>query len=247
MEGLQHRILAEGRSQAEVARLARLMGYLADLPAPSDPFGLLPRWGELHARFLVALEGDDPERLEEAFAYLYEHLHGTEAPYSSAERARLSATGGYWNHAGGLSPILKAGDHLRHDSISADFGAGNGLQGLLLQFLYPHRRTVQIEISSRAVEHGQLLQAWLGIEPERVEWRVMDVCEVSPEGLDFIYLYRPVRPQGQGREFYQRFAKTLAGQPREVVIFSIADCLREFLPERFEVFYSDGQLTCFRG
>jgi hypothetical protein len=247
MGDLLERIWTEDRSPAEVARLARLMDLLAGLPAPPDPFGLLPAWRELQSRFREALRDAGPEPLEEAFLRLYEHLHGREAPYSRAERARMDATCGYWNHAGGLSPILKAPDHLRPDSVSADFGAGNGLQGLLMQVLSPHARTVQIELSSRAVEQGRLLQAWLGIAPARVEWRVMDVCDASPVGLDFIYLYRPVRPEGPGRSFYSRFAEALADQPREVVIFSIADCLREFLSSRFQVFFTDGQLTCFRG
>ena len=129
----------------------------------------------------------------------------------------------------------------------ADFGAGNGLQCLLMQKLYPHRKTIQIEISSQAIVAGQQLQGWLGIEKERVEWRAMDVLDASTSGMNFIYLYRPVRPDGPGRGFYERFAGDLEASPQEVVIFSIADCLRGFLTERFQVFYSDGQLTCYRG
>jgi hypothetical protein len=30
------------------------------------------------------------------------------------------------------------------------------------------------------------------------------------------------------------------------VIFSVADSLRDFLSDRYEVFYGDGHLTCFR-
>jgi hypothetical protein len=31
-----------------------------------------------------------------------------------------------------------------------------------------------------------------------------------------------------------------------VVVFSIADCLKEFLRPDIEIFYDDGHLTCFR-
>ncbi len=230
----------------ELDRLAGLMCLFAELSPPPDPAGLVPRYGEYRERFIEAAEGDDPEALEESFLTLYSHLHGHEAPYTSAERRRMDQTGGYWNHAGGLSPILKAGDHIRPRTVSGDFGAGNGLQCLLMQKLYPHSRTVQIEISSRAVEAGKHLQAWLEIPDRRVEWRVGDVFDASPAGMDFIYLYRPVRPVGEGRRFYERFAAELERSDEPVVIFSIADCLRDFLPERFEVFYSDGHLTCFR-
>jgi hypothetical protein len=78
------------------------------------------------------------------------------------------------------------------------------------------------------------------------EWVVGDVLDHSPRGIDFIYLYRPVRPEGEGRRFYENFATELAGSSRRVIIFSIADCLRSFLPKEFEVFYGDGHLTCFR-
>jgi hypothetical protein len=158
----------------------------------------------------------------------------------------MDATGGYWNHAGGLSPILKAGPWIEPTTISADFGAGNGLQGLLLQVLYPHRRTVQIEISSRMASIGDMLREWLGVPREKVEWIVADVIGVPAAGYDFIYLYRPVRPEGPGRNFYTRFAREVESEARPPVIFSIADCLRDFLSERYQVFYGDGHLTCFR-
>ena len=235
---------ADGREKGERSRLVGLMILLAGLPPPPDPLGLFPDYVGLRDRFLAAADGADGEALEEAFLELYAHLHGHEAPYTPDERARVDQTGGYWCHAGGLSPILKAGPHLGPDSVSGDFGAGNGLQTLLMQRLHPHRRTVQIEISSRMVEAGRLLQGWLGIPEERVEWVTGDVMDASPSGMDFVYLYRPVRPEGTGRAFYERFAAEL-DPDRRVVIFSIADCLGPFLPRRFEVFYSDGHLTCY--
>jgi len=131
--------------------------------------------------------------------------------------------------------------------VSADYGAGNGLQCLLLQKLYPHALTRQIEISSRMVQSGKELQHWLGIPPSRVDWVVADVRDVPPAGLDFIYLYRPLKPDSAiGRQFYGSFAETLSHAADEVVIFSIADCLKDFLPPEHEIFYSDGHLTCFR-
>jgi hypothetical protein len=219
---------------------------LAGRDPPPDPVGLFPRYAELRETLRETLGGDDGEAVEEAFLTLYAHLHGHEAPYTPEERRRVDETRGYWCHAGGLSPVLKAGPCIRPDTVLGDFGAGNGLQGLLMQVLDPHRLTVQIEISSRMVESGRALQGWLGIPAERVDWRVGDVLEASPRGMDFVYLYRPVRPVGEGRVFYERFAAELAAEARPVVIFSIADCLREFLPAAFEVFYTDGHLTCYR-
>jgi hypothetical protein len=232
----------------ERRRIIELMALLAGLPDPPDPFDAFPRYGELRSRFRERIErGATGEALEEAFLELYAHLHMHEAPYLPAERRRMDETGGYWSHAGGLGPILKAPDWIGPRTVSADFGAGNGLQCLLMHKLAPHAKTIQIEISSKMVEIGRLLQDWLEIPAARVDWVVDDVLNVAPRGMDFIYLYRPVRPDGLGRKFYEAFAATLEEADRTVVVFSIADCLRGFLSSRFEVFYGDGHLTCFRG
>lgn len=236
----------DDRPALERERLWLLMDLLAKLPPPPDPFGLCPDYENLQRDFRRALDSAQQDLVEESFLNLYCHLHGHEAPYSESERRRMDELGGYWCHAGGLSPILKAGEFIGPETVSGDFGAGNGLQGLLLQKLYPHARTHQIEISSRMVAWGKDLQEWLGIEPEKVEWVAGDVLEHSPRGMDFIYLYRPVRPEGKGRSFYENFAAELAATTDPVVIFSIADCLASFVDDSCEIFYSDGHLTCFR-
>lgn len=235
------------RPAAEIEQLVALMTLFAELGPPPDPEQLFEQYPRLQRRFTEAAEGDDAEAVEERFLELYCHVHGYEAPYTPAERARVDATGGYWCHAGGLSPILKAAPWIEPDTVSADFGAGNGLQGLLLQRLYPHAQTLQIEISSRMVAAGRELQRWLDIPASRVKWRVDDVRNVSPRGIDFLYLYRPLKPQGLGVGFYQRLAAELDQAEKPVVIFSVADCLADYLPSSFERFYDDGHLRCFRG
>lgn len=246
-EHIETLISFEDYSEQERDRLIRLMLLFVELPAPPDPDGDFPKYGEYKERFLACAMGEDGEALEEAFLNLYAHLHMHEAKYTEEERRRMDGAGGYWSHAGGLSPILKAAPWIGPDTVSADLGAGNGLQGLLLQYLYPHEKTVQIEISKRMLEIGKRLQTWLGIASEKVEWVAGDVCDQALDGMDFIYLYRPVRPSTEkGRAFYENLAERLGRSREQVVIFSIADCLREFLSSRFEVFYNDGHLTCFR-
>ena len=226
--------------------MARLVELFLRLPAPPDPHQSFPDYPRLRDRLGRAAEDGEPEDVEARFLELYAHVHMNEAPYSLDERRRMDAAGGYWNHAGGLSPILKAGPWITPETVSADFGAGNGLQGLLLQVLYPHARTVQIEISARMKDIGESLGEWLGVSRDRVEWVVGDLQNVPATGYDFIYLYRPVRPEGPGRGFYTRFAREVESEPRPPVIFSIADCLKDFLSGRYEAFYGDGHLTCFR-
>ncbi len=239
---LQH----DGREPAERWRLVRLMEMLADRAAPPDPVGLFGDYAVLRDELLAAMEGDDGERLEEAFLRLYCLLHGHEAPYTRDERARVDAAGGYWCHAGGVAPILKAPSWIRDDTRSVDFGAGNGLQLLLVQALRPHRRSVQIEMSSRMIEAGRELQRWLGVPEQAVEWIQADVRDISPAAYDFVYLYRPLRPEGAGLEFYRSFAGELIRCAHEIVVFSVADCLGPLLTDDFRVLYADGHLTCYR-
>jgi len=75
------------------------------------------------------------------------------------------------------------------DSVVVDLGAGNGLQGLLLQCLSPHRKTLQVELSSEMIRIGRLFQEALGISADRVEWIHDDIVNASIEAADIVYLY----------------------------------------------------------
>lgn len=244
--GLESTLQTTGLAPDEAHRMARLVGELLARSQPPARPPLFSDYPALRDHLAAAVAGGDGVEVEERLLELYAHLHMNEAPYTADERRRMDAAGGYWNHAGGLSPILKAAPWVGPDTVSADFGAGNGLQGLLLQLLHPHRRTVQVEISARMAEIGDGLRQWLGIPAERVEWVVGDVLEAPATGYGFIYLYRPVRPEGRGRDFYARFAREVESEESPPIIFSVADCLRDFLSDRYEVFYGDGHLTCFK-
>ena len=132
---LARRLSSTGRDPGEADRLARLVLRFLTLSKPPENASLFPRFGDLQHRLEKVAVGGTGEEIEDAFLELYAHVHMNEAPYTSDERRQMDEAGGYWNHAGGLSPILKAGPWINPDTISADFGAGNGLQGLLLQLL----------------------------------------------------------------------------------------------------------------
>jgi hypothetical protein len=236
----------DGRHPDERDRLVSLMDLLVSLPAPRCADRFFPRYDTLFDAFLTACGGSDGDEIEERFLELYAHLHMHEAPYTTGERQTVDDSGGYWSHAGGLSPILRAGSWIRPETVSVDLGAGNGLQCLLMQAMYPHSASCQIEISSTMVEIGRELQKWLEIPEDRIEWRTEDILSTELGGWDFVYLYRPVRPEGAGAVFYRRLATALDREPGEVVIFSIADCLGDFLPDSFDRFSTDGHLTCYR-
>jgi len=191
------------------------------------------------------LDRGDPVRVEDSLTLLYCYLHGKDQEYSPSERREMNSWGGYWCHAGGLSPLRRVAPYITSGTRLADYGAGNGLQGLLFQYLYPHQKTTQIELSGSMIEQGRRLQHWMGIPENRVEWLHKNVLDVSPCDFDLIYIYRPVRPEGPGRVFYEKFSRALDRVDHPVTILSIADCLKDFLGPQFINFYDDGQLTCF--
>lgn len=247
LEYLTHILASDDRSPSEAGQLARLVTLFSDSEPPPRSAELFPRFTELQRRLNEVRAGGSADEIEEAFLNVYEHVHMIEAPYTPDERARVNRAGGYWAHAGGISPLLKAQPHLRPEAISVDIGAGNGLQCLLLQWLYPHRRSIQIEISSRMIDIGRTLQQWIGVPQRKIEWRCEDVLEARIPDADFVYLYRPVRPEGLGRGFYKSLGEALIHADHEIVVFSIADCLGEYLMPAYERFYYDGQLSCFHG
>jgi len=195
--------------------------------------------------FMREMEEGDSSSLENVLLKLYIRLHSAGSQYAPTEKELLIKRKGYSCHPGGLSPLIRAERFIRPESIVADLGAGNGLQGLLLQYICPHRKTLQIEISSELIRIGRIFQQALGISADRVEWIHDDIVNVSIEDADFVYLYRPAKPLDSGNELYQAIAQKLSAGNKPLVVFSVADCLAKFLDKRFSIFYTDGHLTCF--
>jgi hypothetical protein len=184
------------------------------------------------------------DSIEEAITGLYIILHKTGSIYSEQEKLRIKLKGGYLCYPGGLSPIRIASTFIKGDTIVADLGSGNGLQGLLLQQLYPHKRTLQIEISSELIRIGKLYQNALGIDETRVKWINDDIMNASFEEADIIYIYRPARP-AEGCGLYRDIGERLTRQKKDITIFSIADCLSPYLGNNFYTCYDDGHLKIF--
>jgi hypothetical protein len=225
-----------------LARVGALFDALAARPGIDD---LVPSFLKFHQELRAARETGDEDRIETALARLYCVVHGSGGAYAEAERTAFDKLGGYWCHAGGLEPLHVAAPFFTPETRFVDYGAGNGLQGLLFQHLYPHRLTTLVELGGPMIDQGRRLQAALGIPAERVDWVHANIMDVVPNRFDVIYLYRPVRPEGEGRAFYAMFASEAAKVDHPVTIVSVADCLRDFLPPAFRVIHGDGQITCF--
>lgn len=225
-----------------LARVGGLFDELAALPGIDDD---VPSFLKFHGELTAARESADQDAIETALARLYCVMHGSGGAYEETERAEFDRWGGYWCHAGGLEPLHLAAPYIGAETRFADYGAGNGLQGLLFQWLSPHRRTTLIELGGPMIRQGRRLQELLGIPAERVEWVHASILDVPPRDFDVIYLYRPVRPEGAGRAFYEMFAREVALAPHPVTIVSVADCLRDFLPPVFRILHDDGQVVIF--
>ena len=122
--------------------------------------------------------------------------------YTRDQRSRVAETGGYLSHVGGLLPYPQGGALHR---------GGHGVRGLRRWQRSagspdPEAEPACEDGADRDLEPdgrgGRLLQAWLAIPEERGDWVVADVSDVSPTGRDFIYLYRPLPPNGPGEEFH---------------------------------------------
>lgn len=226
--------------------MAVIAKALADISNDSSVLSELPCLENDFQSFISALKPGGSNESERSLARLYGLLHGAGGRYSEDEKKTLDEKDGYSCISGGLSPLVMAEEFIRADSVVADLGAGNGLQGLLLQRIKPHLKTLQIELSAELIRTGRIFQNALGIEDGRIGW-INGKVEDAPLGsVDFIYTFRLSKPTERGKKVYRSIAEELKTHNKPLVIFSVADCLVDFLDKRFNVFYNDGHLTCFR-
>lgn len=218
---------------------------LIDLASDSTVQSKLPDIVNKLGNYLLVKERDETSELEMAFIELYTRLHSAGAGYAPNEMKLLKEKNGISCLPGGISPLIMAGPFIGQNTTAVDLGAGNGLQGLLLQRISPHKKTMQIEISSEMVRMGCVFQRALGIGDERMEWINGDMANASLESADFIYIYRPARPNESGNELYRTIAGKLNDLNKPIVVFSVADCLGRFLDKRFRVFYENEYFVCF--
>lgn len=192
-----------------------------------------------------AREGEDAEAREFALIELYGRLHRAGATYTERENRVLEGCRGIGNQPGGIAPVLMAARIIGAQSVVADLGAGNGLQGLLLERLRPHAGTLQIELSSEMTRTGRIFQEAMGIARDKVRWINRDMADVPLDGVDFVYIHRPAKPLGSGNLLYRKIADKLSAAQGPVTVLSIADCLGRFLGGEFSVHYENDLLTCF--
>lgn len=180
---------------------------------------------------------------------VYLALHRAGGVYGPEEEARLRAIGGCPWQPGGLLPLVLASRMIDGRAAVADLGAGNGLQGLILQAIRPHRLTLQVELGGAMVRAGRVLQRALPPGRGRMRWLHADLREADLSEIDLVYLYRPCRPHGEGLALYRELAARLvrrAGRDRPFSVVSVADCLAPLVAHALPVVFQDEFLVCMR-
>ena len=90
-----------------------------------------------------------------------------------------------------------------------------------------------------------MFQAALEIPEEKIQWINDDILNIDLANIDFLYLYRPSKPIKSGITLYENLKIKLNNRSKPLTIFSIADCLKDYLNSDYKEFYNDGHLTCF--
>lgn len=205
-----------------------------------------PSGAKMAEHLMEFREAGDPSVRENALISLYNCLHAAGAVYKDHEEQTLNAWNGLGCIPGGLLPLFIVRHLIGPESVTADLGAGNGLQGLLIQALRPHQQTFLVEISESLIETGRIYQQALGFAPDRILWENGDIADTDLREVDLVYLYRPIRPQGEGNVLYKAVAQKLAENNRSVTVVSMADCLGRFLDESFKNIYSNEFVEIYR-
>lgn len=171
---------------------------------------------------------------ELAFIELYIALHQAGVGYTEKEEKLLNGRRGLKGLPGGILPVILCSHLMKKDYVFADLGAGNGLQGLLLQYLFPHKQTRQIEFSASHLETGRLYMDALELDKESLSFEQGDILDSKLGDIDLIYMYRPARPMEEGILFYEKLSEKLALKKEPFILVSVADCFEKYIKTDFK-------------
>lgn len=238
LDRLAQRLMDDIFSEPDTAVISDALAQISNDP---DVRSALPGLGRLPCDPVTSGEGD----MEANLLNLYLKLHRAGAGYTREERETLNRCSGIDCQPGGLLPVMMSALFIGAQSTTADIGAGNGLQGMLLQRIKPHKNTIQIELSSGLVNIGRLYQRALGITGDRITWKNESMEGASIDGADLVYLYRPVKPAGRGNAIFDLIAGRLNAMRYPVAVVSVMDCLGPRLDGGFMMHYKSEHVSVF--
>jgi hypothetical protein len=229
-----------------VPEAALLEGALVTIAEDSEIRSMFPAVDMLLRCYASTRDAGERDEREYRLLRLYLGLHSLGTGYTPDEAGKITEAHGIANLPGGMLPVVAASRLIGSESASADLGAGNGLQGLLLQKLMPHRRTLLVELSSRLLDTGRMLEQALGIDEGKVEWVCGDILDADLSDIDLVYMYRPAKPYREGKALYENIAQRLSAASAGISILSVADCLGPYLGSEFALMHKDGYMTYYR-
>lgn len=194
---------------------------------------------------LNSISSNDNEQREASLIDLYLCLHKAGASYNQCEQRLMDEKKGLKWLPGGIMPVVFASYIMKPQFTFVDLGAGNGLQGLMLQYISPHRLTRQIELSGSHLNTGRIYRKVLGIHETQVSFENADIFDSSFYGVDVFYMYRPARPMGEGINIYKNINAKLLALKNPFFLISVADCFEPFITMDYKVVYSNEFLKIF--
>ncbi|PID78457.1 MAG: hypothetical protein CSA42_00315 [Gammaproteobacteria bacterium] len=185
------------------------------------------------------------EERETLLIDLYLLLHKFGCGYSDMEQNFISEKKGIKWLPGGIMPIILTSYLMNEDYVFADLGAGNGLQGLILQSISPHKKTRLIEISESHLMAGRAYAKALGFNNESILFENNDILSSDFKDIDIFYMYRPARPMNGGKNFYIRLSEKFEQMEKEFFLVSVADCFEPFIKQDCLTVYSNEFMKVF--
>ncbi|MGM0418988.1 MAG: hypothetical protein ACQEQS_09715 [Thermodesulfobacteriota bacterium] len=204
-----------------------------------------PESALLKNQLLYARKNNETDKRESLLIELYLALHRSGAGYSRSEDKVLENKKGLKWLPGGLMPLVFASFIIKPEDVFIDLGCGNGLQGTLLKAVAPHRKTRQVELSKKYLETGKIFVEALGLDQSGFSFENNDIGAADISDADFIYMYRPARPMGEGKLFYENLAEKFLSIKKNFYLLSVADCFEPFIRSKYIKIYSNDFLSIF--
>ncbi|MCB9494570.1 MAG: hypothetical protein H6681_03885 [Desulfobacteraceae bacterium] len=194
---------------------------------------------------LSAKENNDLEKREIFLTKLYLLFHKFGAGYSHEEEKFIQRSKGLKWLPGGLMPVVLGSYLMKSEYEFCDLGCGNGFQGILMQVLCPHKKTRQIEIAGSYLNKGEIFLSLPEIDREKICFENIDISDFQMQSADFIYMYRPARPMGEGSLIYQKLSDKFLNAEKSFYLLSVADCFEPFIKGSYERVYQNEFLNIF--
>jgi hypothetical protein len=194
---------------------------------------------------LTAKKNNDLEKREIFLTKLYLLFHRFGAGYTIEEEKFIEKSKGLKWLPGGLMPLVLGSYFMKPEYEFCDLGCGNGFQGILMQVLCPHKKTRQIEIAGSYLKKGEIFLSLPEIDKKKFCFENIDIADFQMKSADFLYMYRPARPMGEGSILYEKLADKFFKAKKSFYLLSVADCFEPFIKCSYKKIYQNEFLSIF--